>query len=123
MQKRVALINESGADVAVSIHQNSFSEESSHGAQTFYHPTSMEAQKLAETIQEEIKEVIMDDNHRVAKSNDSYYMLKKSVCPLVIVECGFLSNYEEARRLITPEYQEKIAQGIFQGICSYFESK
>ena len=86
MQKRVALVNQSGADIAVSIHQNSFTQESSHGAQTFYHPSSIEAQKLAETIQAEIKNVVMDDNHRVAKSNDSYYMLKKSVCPLVIVE-------------------------------------
>lgn len=120
MQKRVALINESGADIAVSIHQNSFTEESSHGAQTFYHPTSLEAQKLAETIQAEIKNTVLDDNHRVAKSNDTYYMLKKSTCPLVIVECGFLSNYAEARLLITQEYQEKIAEGIFQGICAYF---
>lgn len=121
MQKRVALINKSGADIAVSIHQNSFTEESSHGAQTFYHPSSLEAQKLAETIQAEIKNVVQDGNHRVAKSNDSYYMLKKSTCPLVIVECGFLSNHAEARLLITEGYQEKIAEGIFQGICSYFE--
>ncbi len=121
MQKRVALVNQSGADIAVSIHQNSFTQESSHGAQTFYHPSSIEAQKLAETIQAEIKNVVMDDNHRVAKSNDSYYMLKKSVCPLVIVECGFLSNHAEAQLLITEEYQEKVAEGIFRGICTYFQ--
>ena len=120
MQKRVALINESNADIAVSIHQNSFSQESSRGAQTFYHPTSVEAQKLAESILEGIKIVVKDENHRVAKSNDSYYMLKKSTCPLVIVECGFLSNYEEAQLLITSEYQEKIAEGITQGISAYF---
>lgn len=121
MQKRVALINKSGADIAVSIHHNSFTQESSHGAQTFYHPSSLEAEKLAETIQAEIKNVVQDGNHRVAKSNDSYYMLKKSVCPLVIIECGFLSNQAEARLLITEEYQEKIAEGIFKGICAYFE--
>lgn len=121
MQKRVTLINKSSADIAVSIHQNSFTEESSHGAQTFYHPSSLEAEKLAETIQAEIKNVVQDGNHRVAKSNDSYYMLKKSSCPLVIVECGFLSNHAEAQLLITKEYQEKIAEGIFNGICAYFE--
>lgn len=121
MQKRVALINGSGADIALSIHQNSFTEASSHGAQTFYYPASVEAQKLAESIQAEIKNAVQDDNHRVAKSNDTYYMLKKSACPLVIVECGFLSNYTEAQLLATEEYQEKIAEGIFQGVCAYFQ--
>lgn len=122
MQKRVGLINESGADIAVSIHQNSFQEESSKGAQTFYYPSSLEAKKLAEVILEKIKETVADGNHRAAKSNDGYYMLKNSLCPLVIVECGFLSNYKEAQLLITPEYQEKIAEGIFQGIEAYFSN-
>ncbi|MFW5649782.1 MAG: N-acetylmuramoyl-L-alanine amidase [Acetivibrio ethanolgignens] len=122
MQKRVGLINESGADIAVSIHQNSFREESSKGAQTFYYPSSLEAKKLAEAILEKIKEAVRDGNHRVAKSNESYYMLKNTLCPLVIVECGFLSNYEEAQLLVTPEYQEKIAEGIFLGIEAYFSN-
>jgi N-acetylmuramoyl-L-alanine amidase len=123
MQNRVAAINESGATLAVSIHQNSFTEESSHGAQTFYHPSSTEAEQLAKTIQTEIKKVVADDNHRTEKSNDSYYMLKKSTCPLVIVECGFLSNPTEAQLLITEEYQEKIAEGIFQGILAYLTAR
>lgn len=123
MRKRVEIINDSKAAAAVSIHQNSFTEGSSHGAQVFYYPLSEEAKNLALTIQAKIKEEIADDNHREAKSNDSYYMLKKTSCPLVIVECGFLSNYDEAELLITEEYQNQIANAIQIGILEYLEQK
>lgn len=121
MKKRVSLINESGATAAVSIHQNSFTEESSHGAQVFYHPQSEEGKQMALVLQAKIKECIADDNHREAKSNESYYMLKKTECPLVIVECGFLSNAKEAELLITDEYQQKMAEAIAAGISQYLE--
>lgn len=119
MKNRVAVINESNADLAVSIHQNSFTAESSKGAQVFYYPSSAEGERLAVLIQEKIKLSVEDDNHRLAKSNDSYYMLKKTTCPIVIVECGFLSNYAEAALLNEKEYQQKIAAGIAEGIGEF----
>lgn len=122
MRKRVEMVNESGANVAVSIHQNSFQQESSRGAQVFYHGQSQEGKKLAEILQEQIKETIGDGNHRVAKANDSYYMLKNTQCPLVIVECGFLSNYEEAQLLCQEDYQDKMAKAIYLGIEKYLNS-
>lgn len=121
MQKRVEIINTSNATIAVSIHQNSFSQESSKGAQVFYHESSEKGKVLGETLQEVIKSEIADGNHRVAKSNDSYYMLRKTQCPLVIVECGFLSNYEEAKLLTEDEYQDKMATAILNGIKKYLE--
>lgn len=121
MQKRVEIINTSNAAIAVSIHQNSFSQESSKGAQVFYHESSEKGKVLGETLQEVIKSEIADGNHRVAKSNDSYYMLRKTQCPLVIVECGFLSNYEEAKLLTEDEYQDKMATAILDGIKKYLE--
>ncbi len=121
MQKRVEIINTSNATIAVSIHQNSFSQESSKGAQVFYHESSEKGKVLGETLQEVIKSEIADGNHRVAKSNDSYYMLRKTQCPLVIVECGFLSNYEEAKLLTEDEYQDKMATAILDGIKKYLE--
>lgn len=121
MQKRVEIINNSGAVLAVSIHQNSFGQESSKGAQVFYHEASDKGKALGETLQEVIKEEIADGNHRVAKSNDSYYMLRKTQCPLVIVECGFLSNYEEAELLTEDEYQKKMSEAIKDGIKKYLE--
>lgn len=119
MINRVALINASGANAAISIHQNSFTEESSHGAQVFYHPQSEEGKNMALVIQSKIKEMIADGNHREAKANESYYMLKKTECPLVIVECGFLSNIQEANLLMTQDYQKKMAEAIAEGIKEY----
>lgn len=121
MQKRVEIINSSNAVLAVSIHQNSFQQESSKGAQVFYHNVSDKGKVLGETLQETIKTVIADGNHRMAKSNDSYYMLRKTQCPLVIVECGFLSNYGEAKLLTEDDYQKKMAGAIRDGIKIYLE--
>lgn len=120
MQRRVVIVNESNALIAVSIHQNSFSQESSRGAQVFYHQNSTKGKILAETIQEQLKETLQDGNHRIAKSNASYYMLRNTKCPLVIVECGFLTNWREAKLLKDDEYQQKIARGIYLGILKYF---
>lgn len=121
MQKRVEIINSSGAVLAVSVHQNSFGQESSKGAQVFYHEQSEKGKILGEVLQETIKTVIADGNHRMAKSNDSYYMLRKTQCPLVIVECGFLSNYEESKLLSDDKYQVKMAGAIKDGIKRYLE--
>lgn len=119
LYNRVKIINESNAVMAVSIHQNSFSQGSSKGAQVFYYSTSDEGEKLANIMQETIKKTIGDGNHRVAKENSSYYLLKKTNCPLVIIECGFLSNASEEALLLTEEYQEKMAEAIKNGIIEY----
>lgn len=122
LKKRVEIINSSDAVIAVSIHQNSFPQESSSGAQVFYHSKSPEGKVLSEIIQEQIKETIGDGNHRVAKSNESYYMLKKTEIPLVIIECGFLSNWKEAELLVDDAYQAKLAWAIHLGIMNYINT-
>lgn len=119
LKRRVEIVNNSNAVIAISIHQNSFTQESSRGAQVFYHNLSLEGKNLAEIIQEQMKETLADGNHRVAKSNESYYLLKNTECPIVIVECGFLSNYNEANLLIDEVYQEKVAWSIHLAILTY----
>ena len=119
LNNRIEIINSSDVLIAVSIHQNSFSQEYVKGAQVFYHAQSEQGRILAETIQEQLKETIKDGNHRKAKSNSSYYMLKHTDRPLVIVECGYLSNYTEANLLTDEEYQEKMAWAIHLGIMKY----
>lgn len=123
MRRRVVIIEETKPDLAISIHQNSFPQESSHGAQVFYYKTSVEGEKFAKTMQSTIKEYIADDNHRLEKANQDYYMLKKTSCPFIIVECGFLSNYKEAEQLTDSEYQRKMAWAIHLGIMRYLSLK
>lgn len=119
LKKRLAIIKESGCVLAVSIHQNSYSDEKVKGAQTFYYSSSKEGKKLAEIIQKGIVESVDTGNHRKAKGNDTYYLLKKTAVPLVIVECGFLSNPEEAALLNTNDYQMKMARQIAESIMEY----
>lgn len=110
-----------GGDILVSIHQNSFTQSSIHGAQTFYNSKSEEGKTLAKSIQKSIKEIADIDNRREAKSNTNYYVLKATQLPAVIIECGFLTNPEEERKLNSEVYQNQMALGIYLGILRYYE--
>lgn len=123
MQKRCQIIAESKCSIAVSIHQNSYHEEAVAGPQVFYYATSTQGQQLATIIQNELIEQLAPEKKRTAKANDSYYLLKKAVCPIVIVECGFLSNWNEASLLVTDEYQQKVAQAVADGIEKHLSLK
>lgn len=119
LKHRLALIDTAGAVIAVSIHQNSYTMESVHGAQVFYYDASEEGKKAAEIMQNQLRTGIDGNNKREVKANSNYYLLKKSAVPTIIVECGFLSNGEEAEKLIQKEYQEKMAWNISLGILQY----
>ena len=119
MKNRVQIIEEKEPALTVSIHQNSYHEEYVHGAQVFYYAGSEESKELAERIQQELAAQIDPDNARQAKANDSYYLLKKTSSPIVIVECGFLSNREEAQKLSSEHYQEKAAWAIHMAVMAY----
>lgn len=122
MKNRVSIIEESQPVLTVSIHQNSYHEEYVHGAQAFYYANSDESKELAERIQHVMMLELDRDNARQAKPNDSYYLLKKTSSPIVIVECGFLSNYEEAQKLSSEFYQEKVAWAIHMAIMQYLNN-
>lgn len=115
MKRRIQMIEEADPLLVVSIHQNSYPESYVKGGQVFYYGTSTDSKSLAETIQKQLKE-LDPENHREAKANTSYYLLKKTSKPIVIVECGFLSNPDEAQKLSDEHYQEKLAFKIFMGI-------
>ena len=123
MKRRVEIIETSEPVMTVSIHQNSYHEEYVHGAQTFYYANSEQSKLLAEKRQLLLLDEIDGDNTRTAKSNDSYYLLKKTSSPIVIVECGFLSNSEEAEKLSSDYYQEKLAWAIHLGILQYINGQ
>ena len=117
MKARVELINKTMPAMAVSIHQNSYQEAEIHGAQVFYYSHSQDGKRMAETMQ---KALLMADeeNTRQAKGNDTYYLLKRTEVPTIIVECGFLSNPQEAEKLTEDGYQKKLAQAITSGIIA-----
>lgn len=121
MRRRLEIIEKAEPVLVVSIHQNSYHEEYVKGAQVFYYTTGEKSKLLADMIQGELKELDAE-NKRNAKANDSYYLLKKTSKPIVIAECGFLSNMQEAEKLITPLYQERVAFKIHMGIMKYINS-
>ncbi len=123
LRKRNEMINNSGAQLFISVHLNSFPQSQYYGAQTFYQKGDEKGKKLAEYIQEELKSVIDDGNHRMAKSIDTVYILRNKTIPGALVECGFLSNPREERQLQEDEYQKKVAWAIFLGIMRYLEIK
>ena len=123
MKRRIELIDETAPALTVSIHQNSYPEEYVHGAQVFYYTGSVQGQRLAEIIQSQLVEKVDPENKRQVKANDSYYLLKKTGVPIVIVECGFLSNSAEAEKLCTPEYQQRVAWAIHIGILQYLNNE
>ncbi len=122
MLARKEIANSLGADLLISIHQNSYTDEDIRGAQVFYFNKSESGKLLAQSIQNEIKEFIQPNNKRKPKADASYYMLTRSEVPSVIIECGFLSNPDERKNLADDEYQEKMAWSIYKGMISFFET-
>ncbi len=121
MKGRLDVIEEAEPVLVVSIHQNSYPESSVHGAQVFYYEGSAQSAGLAKCLEEAIEEFTAPGTSRPSKSNDNYYLLKKTAVPTVIVESGFLSNPEEAAKLSTPEYRDRMAWAIHMGIVRYLE--
>lgn len=121
LKKRCEIIEDIGPDITISIHQNSYPESYVKGAQVFYYSQSARGKALAEALQENLRKYADRDNSREAKANDSYYILKNTVSPTVIVECGFLSNPQEAEKLQKSSYQNKLAEAMYHGICDFLE--
>lgn len=117
MHNRVSLINESNADYLISIHQNSYPDGSVSGPQVFYHGESEQSEILAKHVQRNMIEELSPPKIREAKANNSYYILKNSTCPGIIIECGFLSCPEECEKLKDSAYQQKLAHAIARAIC------
>lgn len=123
MHNRLKIIEENGDCVFLSIHQNHFTNGKYSGAQIFYGTKNPKSQALADTTQKTISTLLQPDNQRETKpATDSIYLLRNANVPAVIVECGFLSNAGEAKKLSQPEYQKQMAFAIYQGFLSYWIS-
>ena len=121
MQRRIALIDETAPVLTVSIHQNSYHDPAVKGPQVFYYETSGEGKELAADLQESLNTLPEVERPREIKGNTTYYLLKRSKGILVIAECGFLTNPQEAELLQKEEYQKKVADALADGIEKYLE--
>ena len=123
---RKKIIEEVRPLVAVSIHLNSFKQDTSvRGAQTFY-PLGKgddlvleQSKALAKAIQDKLIQGIDDGTHREALGKKDVLLFKKPVVPMAMVECGFLSNKTEAALLQNEDYQRQLAKYIYEGIMDY----
>lgn len=120
LKNRKKIIQESNADMFMSIHLNAFEQSKYYGAQTFYPKGKEESVQLSKYIQDELKRVVDKTNNREIKPRDDIYLLKENEIPSVLIECGFLSNDKEAKLLVDEKYQEKIAWSTYVGIQKYF---
>jgi N-acetylmuramoyl-L-alanine amidase len=119
-KNRVSLGNNSHADIFVSIHLNKITESSATGWQTFYRSGDEPSEYLAKSLQDGLNETMQKESKRQPNKIGNVYIVKNVKIPITIVECGFLSNYEEETKLKTDEYQDKLAWGIYVGIMNYF---
>lgn len=124
LHNRMKIMEETENAIYISIHQNHYSQEKYRGMQVFYSPSfSDESSALAESIQSYTVNALQPDNTRKIKEcTSSVFLIYKAVKPAVLVECGFLSNDEEAELLQTEKYQKNIALCIAMGVQNYLSS-
>ena len=118
LYNRMDYINSVPDSILISIHQNHFENEAEWGTQIWYSPNDEKSPTLADKILNSVKKNIQPENKRInKKSDDSYYILYKAQKPSVMVECGFVSNENENKRLQDKEYQRDMAYSVLAGIC------
>lgn len=120
LRQRVKLVNGTANGVLISVHQNTFSDSRYSGAQVFYAPTDG-SRELAEKMQRQLAQLSPGNNRR-AKSAENVYLMQHIQSPGILIECGFISNYEEAVRLNLPQYQKLLCASIVASVSDYLNT-
>ena len=123
MNKRLDIMKNSHADIFVSIHMNSFGDQKVSGLHIFYDKNHPEIERLAKSIQNKMSEVTGAEMHAVKTADERLFLMKNPPMPAILVECGFLSNPDEEKKLASDEYQSKIAWAIASAIENYTKIK
>ncbi len=106
--------------VFISIHMNAFSDSRYSGLQVYYSANDARSSALALKIQSDVAKALQPENNRKIKNaGENIYLMKKAVCPAVLIECGFLSNSEECARLASEEYRKSLALVLCESIEEY----
>ncbi len=120
IKNRLSIMNNTDDSVFVSIHQNHFSQSKYNGTQVFYSKNNSESLTLADCIRHSVITELQPENSReIKQSGSDIYLLYHAQIPAVMVECGFLSNYEETEKLKDENYQRKLAFLIALGIMDF----
>ncbi len=120
LNHRIQFTTDKNASCMISIHQNSYPDTIQHGAQTFYYQGRNEDKTFAQLVQESLL-AFDPTNTRQIKSTESYYILKNTSIPSILIECGFLSNPDETAKLTDPNYQKELAYAIAVGTCRFLK--
>ena len=120
LKNRVKIFNSYESAIAVSIHMNTFSAPQYHGTQIYY-SNAEGASNLAAAIIDSVRSELQPDNKRPLKHSEGIYLLENSKIPTVLIECGFLSNPDECKKLSEKEYQKRLSFSIVCGIIKYIE--
>ena len=119
MRKRKEIIQNAKPNLVISVHMNKFSQSTRSGPQVFYQSEAQQGQKLAESLQTVFNN-FTGNNHEAIGGD--FFICRESPCTAVIVECGFLSNAQEAEKLQTPQYRNELCSRIFDGVMLYLYS-
>ncbi|MDR2074366.1 MAG: N-acetylmuramoyl-L-alanine amidase [Oscillospiraceae bacterium] len=111
--------NSTPETIFVSVHQNKFPDSKYSGTQVYYSPNNPKSEELADCIRLRVVSMIQNENKREIKESPGAFLLKNIEIPSVIVECGFISNEEEAKKLTSEMYQSQMALSIFCGINDF----
>lgn len=123
LKNRVSMINSTENALLVSIHQNTYTDSKYHGAQVFYAATA-DSEALGNHLQTQLATFLDSTNMRKAKeASKSIYLMQNIQCTGVLVECGFLSNPQEAEQLQDETYQKQLSAVLVGGIAAYLEGK
>ena len=121
LKERVRIINDTDNALLISIHQNTFPQSVYHGAQVFYGKNG-EGEALAKSLQQAFISSVNPGSNRKAKKADSIYLMEHIDCTGVLVECGFISNPQEAALLNTPQYQNQVCMVIASTVSTFLYS-
>jgi N-acetylmuramoyl-L-alanine amidase len=124
MENRKAVIDAHGEDsLFLSIHQNRFTDSKFVGAQMFYTELNPENQKIAQIMQDSFAGFQVGNEREIKIIDNDLFLFKSTRQPAILIECGFLSNAEEAVRLNSPDYQKQVAFTIYRGIMEYMAAE
>ncbi len=123
LHNRLDIIEKNSGEntIFVSVHQNKFPDAKYHGTQIFYSTHDPKSMDLAQSVRKSITQFLQPENEReIKEANKKIYLLNNAKIPAIVVECGFLSNPEECKKLSDKNYQSEMAFSVYCGITDYF---